>query len=230
MTEAIEWAVSAGLTPYTAAVTAMERRVAAIADGAARELVWLVEHPPLYTAGTSARAEDLVVPDRFPVFEAGRGGQYTYHGPGQRVVYLMLDLKKRGRDVRRFVCDVEAVVIDTLAAFGVIGERRPGRVGVWVVEADGREDKIAAVGVRLRHWVSFHGASLNVTPDLAHYDGIVPCGIREHGVTSLKALGATSDMSAVDRELRRAFEHHFGPTADASEPVDVAEATRSAAR
>lgn len=229
MTELIEWAVSAGLVPYEAAVDAMERRANAIAEGAARELVWLVEHPPLYTAGTSAKTEDLVLPDRFPVFETGRGGQYTYHGPGQRVMYLMLDLRKRGRDVRRFVCDVEAVIIDTLAAFGVIGERRPGRVGVWVVEADGREDKIAAVGVRLRHWVSFHGASLNVAPDLTHYDGIVPCGIREHGVTSLAALSATSEMAAVDAELRRSFERHFGATVETTEPIGGAGAMRSAA-
>ena len=229
MTELIEWAVSAGLVPYEAAVDAMERRANAIAEGAARELVWLVEHPPLYTAGTSAKTEDLVLPDRFPVFETGRGGQYTYHGPGQRVMYLMLDLRKRGRDVRRFVCDVEAVIIDTLAAFGVIGERRTGRVGVWVVEADGREDKIAAVGVRLRHWVSFHGASLNVAPDLTHYDGIVPCGIREHGVTSLAALSATSEMAAVDAELRRSFERHFGATVETTEPIGGAGAMRSAA-
>jgi len=224
-----EWRISEGLVPYEEALATMEARVADIHAGRARELVWLLEHPPLYTAGTSSQARDLLEPARFAVHVAGRGGQYTYHGPGQRVMYLMLDLRKRGRDVRRFVCDVEAVIIDTLAAFGVIGERRPGRVGVWVVEADGREDKIAAVGVRLRHWVSFHGASLNVAPDLTHYDGIVPCGIREHGVTSLAALSATSEMAAVDAELRRSFERHFGATVETTEPIGGAGAMRSAA-
>ena len=191
----------------------MEERVAAIAEGRAGELIWLLEHPPLYTAGTSARAEDLTDPDRFPVFKAGRGGQYTYHGPGQRVVYVMLDLNTRGRDVRKFVCGLEDWVIATLAEFGVKGERRAGRVGVWVVRPDRppspdgspAEDKIAAIGVKLRKWVSFHGISINVEPDLGHFDGIVPCGIRDHGVTSLVDLGLPVTMADLDAALRRTF-------------------------
>ncbi|MCA8880069.1 MAG: lipoyl(octanoyl) transferase LipB [Rhodobacteraceae bacterium] len=208
-----EWLVSDGLVPYPEALAAMEARAAAIREGTAAEAVWLLEHPPLYTAGTSARREDLTDPDRFPVFEAGRGGQYTYHGPGQRVVYVMLDLTDRGRDVRRFVAQVEDWVIATLAEFNVKGERRAGRVGVWVVRPDKpplpdgglREDKIAAIGLRLRRWVSFHGLSINVEPDLGHFDGIVPCGIRDHGVTSLVDLGLPVTMADVDAALRRTF-------------------------
>ena len=209
----VDWKISDGLVPYDEALALMEERVAAIAEGRAGELIWLLEHPPLYTAGTSARAEDLTDPDRFPVFKAGRGGQYTYHGPGQRVVYVMLDLNKRGRDVRKFVCGLEDWVIATLAEFGVKGERRAGRVGVWVVRPDRppspdgspAEDKIAAIGVKLRKWVSFHGISINVEPDLGHFDGIVPCGIRDHGVTSLVDLGLPVTMADLDAALRRTF-------------------------
>jgi lipoyl(octanoyl) transferase len=195
----------------------MEARAAEIADGQAPEAIWLLEHPPLYTAGTSARPEDLTDPDRFPVHDVRRGGQYTYHGPGQRVVYTMLDLNTRGRDVRRFVCTLENWVIATLAEFGVRGERRAGRVGVWVVRPDRppnpdgtpHEDKIAAIGVKLRRWVSFHGLSINVEPDLSHFDGIVPCGIREHGVTSLVDLGLPVTMADVDAALMRTFPSAF---------------------
>ena len=202
---AIEWRVSDAPVPYETAVAAMEERVAAIRAGTAGELVWLLEHPPLYTAGTSARAGDLVEPDLFPVFRTGRGGQYTYHGPGQRVGYVMLDLRRRGADVRRYVCDLEEWLIRTLAAFNLKGERRRGRVGIWIDEGRGRESKIAAIGVRVRHWVSFHGVSLNIDPDLTHYRGIVPCGIAEHGVTSLAALGVMVTMPEVDAALSRAF-------------------------
>lgn len=213
----MDWTHLPGLAPYTETLAAMEERVAAIAARTAPEAVWLLEHPPLYTAGTSARAEDLVAPDRFPVHVAGRGGQYTYHGPGQRVAYVMLDVGARGRDVRQFVCALEAWVIDTLAEFGVRGERRTGRVGVWVTRPDKapnidgsvREDKIAAIGVKLRRWVSFHGISINVEPDLAHFDGIVPCGIREHGVTSLVDLGLPVTMADVDAALMTTFPKHF---------------------
>ena len=186
----------------------MESRAAAIADGRASELVWLVEHPPLYTAGTSAKPDDLI-DARFPVHATGRGGQYTYHGPGQRVGYVMLDLKPRGGDVRGFVHDLEEWLIRALASFNVKGERREGRVGIWVAH-DGREDKIAAIGVRVRRWVTFHGVSLNVDPDLEHFSGIVPCGIREHGVTSLVALGLPVTMADVDVALRSAFAEVFG--------------------
>ena len=210
------WMISDQRVDYAAALTAMEARAAAIADGSAAEAVWLLEHPPLYTAGTSARREDLVDPDRFPVFDAGRGGQYTYHGPGQRVGYAMMDLRERGRDVRAFVAELEGWIIDTLAAFNVRGEIRDGRVGVWVVRPDGSgEDKIAALGLRVRRWVTFHGISLNVEPDLTHFDGIVPCGIRGHGVTSLAALGRIVSMEEVDMVLRETFEARFGPTAAA---------------
>ncbi|MCE6961217.1 lipoyl(octanoyl) transferase LipB [Cereibacter sphaeroides] len=212
-----EWTVLPGLSPYAETLAAMEARAARIRAGEAPEAVWLLEHPPLYTAGTSARAEDLVDPDRFPVHVAGRGGQYTYHGPGQRVVYVMLDLDRRGRDVRRFVCALEQWVIDTLAEFNVKGERRAGRVGVWVVRPDRapgldgtpREDKIAAIGVKLRRWVSFHGLSINVEPDLSHFEGIVPCGIREHGVTSLVDLGLPVGMGDLDAALARTFPRNF---------------------
>jgi len=216
------WAVSRGPVPYPEAVAAMEARAAAIAEGRAGELVWLLEHPPLYTAGVSAKGADLVEPDRFPVFESGRGGQYTYHGPGQRVAYVMLDLTKRRRDVRAFVDALEAWVIEALAAFNVAGELRDGRVGVWV-ERKGpgwaREDKIAAIGVKLRRWVSFHGVSLNVEPDLDHFGGIVPCGVTEHGVTSLVDLGLPVTMDEADAALRAAFGRVFGATVGADAPL-----------
>lgn len=208
----IGWAVSDGVVDYTAAVEAMETRVAQIRSGEAGELIWLLEHPPLYTAGTSAKARDLLDPKRFPVYQTGRGGQYTYHGPGQRVVYVMLDLKRRSRDVRAFVQSLEQWVIDSLSAFGVQGDVRPDRIGVWVPRPDlgeGYEEKIAAIGIRVRRWVTFHGLSLNVDPDLEHFDGIVPCGIESYGVTSLAALGAPSDMATVDRVLRTSFERTF---------------------
>ncbi len=206
-----------GLAPYAETLAAMEQRVAAIAAGTAPEAVWLLEHPPLYTAGTSSRVEDLTDPTRFPVYVAGRGGQYTYHGPGQRVAYVMLDLNQRGRDVRQFVCALEAWVIGTLARFNVKGERRAGRVGVWVTRPDKapnpdgslREDKIAAIGVKLRRWVSFHGISINVEPDLSHFSGIVPCGIRDHGVTSLVDLGLPVTMADLDAALLAEFPRHF---------------------
>nr|WP_272944411.1 lipoyl(octanoyl) transferase LipB [Thioclava atlantica] len=213
----VEWRISDAPVPYEEALSFMERRVAQISAGEAEEMVWLLEHPPLYTAGTSARREDLVDPDRFPVFEAGRGGQYTYHGPGQRVAYVMLDLNKRGRDVRCFVRQLEDWVIAALAEFNVKGEIREGRVGVWVARpdkpkaADGplREDKIAAIGVKLRKWVSFHGISINVEPDLSHFSGIVPCGIREHGVTSLVDLGLPVSLPDLDVALRATFRRIF---------------------
>lgn len=206
----VDWQVSTASVDYPAALTAMEARAAAIRHGTARELVWLLEHPPLYTAGTSAHPQDLIDPERFPVFKAGRGGQYTYHGPGQRVAYVMLDLQRRGPDIRRFVRDLEEWLIRTLAQFGVQGERRPDRVGIWVDRGGGHEDKIAAIGVRVRHWVSFHGVALNVDPDLSHFSGIIPCGIREHGVTSLRQLGHAVPMAEVDQALKAAFEIVFG--------------------
>ena len=206
----VEWRVEPGLTDYETAHDAMQTRAEAIRAQGAAERVWLVEHPPLYTAGTSADAKDLIDPERFPVFETGRGGQYTYHGPGQRVAYAMLDLKLRGSDVRAYVHDLEEWMIRTLARFGVTGERREGRVGIWVARDNGREDKIGAIGVRVRRWVSFHGLALNVDPDLAHFGGIVPCGIAEHGVTSLKDLGVNASMDEVDQVLREVFEDVFG--------------------
>jgi lipoyl(octanoyl) transferase len=197
----------------------MEARAASIAEGRAGERVWLLEHPPLYTAGVSAKPEDLVDPDLLPVFKTGRGGQFTYHGPGQRVAYVMLDLRARGRDVRRFVADLETWLIAALSTFGVSGVVREGRVGVWVARdasnEPGADDKIAAIGVRVRRWVSFHGVALNVAPDLAHYAGIVPCGVTQHGVTSLKALGVDATMADVDDALRAAFEDVFGATTPA---------------
>ncbi len=201
--------------PYVDAVSEMEGRVAAIAEGRAPERVWLLEHPPLYTAGTSARDEDLIAPGRFPVFRSGRGGQFTYHGPGQRVAYVMLDLSRRTPDLRRYVAALEAWLIATLAAFNIRGERREDRVGVWVrrpEKGEGAEDKIAAIGIRVRRWVSFHGISLNVEPDLSHFSGIVPCGVREHGVTSLVDLGLPVTMPEVDAAMRAAFEEVFGLT------------------
>lgn len=207
----VAWEVTDGLVPYPEALVRMDAEVAAIARSEAPERVWLLEHPPLYTAGTSARPEDLVAPDRFPVFKAGRGGQFTYHGPGQRVAYVMLDLRQRGSDVRAFVTGLEQWVIDTLAVFHVKGERREDRVGVWVRRGPGREDKIAAIGIRVRHWVTFHGISINVAPDLTHFDGIVPCGIREHGVTSLRDLGLAVTMADLDAALKESFRAVFGP-------------------
>lgn len=213
----VEWITTPGLTDYRAAEAWMEERANAIAAGTADECIWLLEHPPLYTAGTSAKPEDLTDPDRFPVFETRRGGQYTYHGPGQRVAYTLLDVGKRGHDVRAFVKQLEAWVIATLDTFNVRGEMRDGRVGVWVqrpdrpAAADGNvaEDKIAAIGIRLRKWVSFHGLSINVEPDLSHFDGIVPCGIREHGVTSLVDLGLPVTLEDVDVALRQSFNRVF---------------------
>ncbi len=216
----VRWRVSDGLVGYENAVAEMERQVALIADGKADELVWLVEHPPLYTAGTSADSKDLIEPDRFPVFATGRGGEYTYHGPGQRVAYVMLDLKRRRQDVRAYVAALEEVVIRTLDSMNIRGERREDRVGVWVRRPekprlpDGgmSEDKIAALGIRLRRWVSFHGLSINVEPDLTHFTGIVPCGIQAYGVTSLVDLGLPVMMADVDMRLREAFEEVFGAT------------------
>jgi len=217
------WAVSPGPVDYPRAVEAMERRAEAIADGEAGELVWLLEHPPLYSAGVSAKPADLLQPDRFPVFRSGRGGQYTYHGPGQRVAYVMLDLRARGRDVHAFVASLEAWLIAALARLDVVGETRDDRVGVWVETRgpDGAvlENKIGAIGVRLRRWISFHGVSLNVAPNLGHFDGIVPCGIADHGVTSLADLGFQAPMSDVDEALRAAFEEIFGPIAPETPPA-----------
>ena len=214
------WAVSPGRVGYETAVEAMEARAAAIAEGRAGELVWLLEHPPLYTAGVSARPADLLAPDRFPVFKSSRGGQFTYHGPGQRVAYVMLDLGARRKDVRAFVAALEAWIIDALAAFNVQGQARPGRVGVWIEHGSpSREDKIAAIGVRLRRWVSFHGISLNVEPDLEHFAGIVPCGVTDHGVASLVGLGLPVSMAEADAALKASFERVFGPTEAAPPPI-----------
>jgi lipoyl(octanoyl) transferase len=206
----IEWRVDAAPVPYDAAVAEMEARVAAIRQGIAPEMVWLLEHPPLYTAGTSARAEDLRDPQRLPVHHSGRGGQYTYHGPGQRIAYVLLDLNRHGRDVRCHVWRLEEWMIRTLARFGVTGERRDGRVGVWIAGTDGHDDKIAAIGVRVRRWVTYHGVALNRDPELDHYRGIVPCGIADHGVTSLAALGIATTMAEVDIALRATFDSVFG--------------------
>jgi lipoyl(octanoyl) transferase len=200
----VEWRVREGLIQYPEAVAFMEQRAADIADGRENELVWLVEHPPIYTAGTSAIDSDLLDP-RFPVFRTGRGGQFTYHGPGQRVGYVMLNLKRRKADVRGFVRDLEDWLIQTLAQFGVKGERREGRVGIWVDRGDGHDDKIGAIGVRVRRWVTFHGVALNVSPDLDHFSGIVPCGVRGHGVTSLAALGIRASMADVNAAMKTAF-------------------------
>jgi lipoyl(octanoyl) transferase len=207
--ETISWTFSDAPVEYPAALREMERRVESIHAGLTPQSVWLLEHPPLYTAGTSAKVEDLLVPDRFPVYPTGRGGQYTYHGPGQRVGYVMLDLRRRNNDVRRFVHDLEEWLIRTLARFNLRGERREGRVGIWIAGPGGREDKIAALGIRVRKGISFHGVSLNVDPDLSHFTGIVPCGIAAHGVTSLAALGLTATMHDVDLALKEAFEEVF---------------------
>lgn len=217
----VDWQASDSLVPYAEAVAFMEARVAAIAAGEAGELIWLLEHPPLYTAGTSARHMDLLAP-RFPVYKSGRGGQFTYHGPGQRVIYVMLDLNRRKPDLRAFVCALENWIIAALSTFGIKGERRAGRIGVWVSRPDKprgpsgeiAEDKIAAIGIRVRRWVSFHGVALNVAPDLTHFSGIVPCGISAShlGVTSLRDLGVKASMSEFDRALRETFEPAFGPS------------------
>jgi len=232
----VEWLASLGLVPYDDAIAAMEARVEQIAAGEAPERVWLLEHPPLYTAGTSAKESDLI-DARFPVFRTGRGGQFTYHGPGQRVAYVMLDLKRRRPDVRAFVGALEAWLIDALRLLGVTGETREDRVGVWVARPDKpagldgtpAEDKIAALGIRVRRWVSFHGVALNVAPDLSHFSGIVPCGIAQgyYGVTSLKDLGRGTTMAEVDAALRRTFEQRFGATKD---PADGGTVRRLAAR
>lgn len=218
MSNQVEWTISDGLTPYPQAIEAMETRVAGILSGDLPEQVWLLEHPPLYTAGTSANASDLLDPNRFPVFEARRGGEYTYHGPGQRVAYAMLDLNKREKDVRKYVWKLEEWIIQTLEQFNVKGERRDGRVGVWVARPDRpnlpdgspAEDKIAAIGVRIRKWVTFHGISINVEPDLDHFNGIVPCGIEGYGITSLVDLGIPVTMEDVDIALKHSFSQVFG--------------------
>ncbi len=205
----VEWRFSDEEIPYEEALSFMEQRVSEIRAGTAKECIWLLEHPPLYTAGTSANRKDLIDPERFPVYDAGRGGQYTYHGPGQRIAYVMLDLAKRGRDIRKFVHNLEEWVIQTLATFNITGERRDGRVGIWVDRGMGREDKIGAIGVRVRKWVTFHGISINVEPDLSHFEGIVPCGITEHGVTSLQDLGVWITMQEVDSLLMTCFDAVF---------------------
>ena len=204
----IRWETASGLIAYPDALARMEVEVAAIAEGAA-ELIWLVEHPPIYTAGTSAKPADLVDATRFPVYQTGRGGQYTYHGPGQRVAYVMIDLKRRGNDVRAFVAGLEDVIIDTLGEFGIIGERREDRVGVWVRRGQ-REDKIAALGIRIRRGITFHGLSINLNPDLSHFEGIVPCGVTEHGVTSFTDSGVAIKMNALDIVLKKNFIAIFG--------------------
>ncbi len=216
---AVEWAVAPGQVPYPDAVAAMEARVAGIQEGAAAERLWLVEHPPLYTAGTSSNPSDLLEPGRFPVFPTGRGGQYTYHGPGQRVAYVMLDLNRRRPDVRLFVSTLEDWIIDTVAAFGINAGRRRNCVGIWVPrpeKGEGKQDKIAAIGIRIRRWVTFHGIALNVDPVLEHFSGIVPCGVTSQGITSLSDLGVNVTMAEVDAALRRSFEKHFGSTVTAA--------------
>lgn len=221
MPPTIEWAISDEAVPYLEAMAAMNKRAAAIRDDGAAELIWLLQHPPLFTAGTSASPDELVSPDLLPVFETGRGGRYTYHGPGQRIAYVMLDLKARGGDVRALVCNLERWIIGALQAFNVTGETRPGRVGVWVKRkaAHGaREDKIAAIGLRISRGVTTHGVSLNVEPDLSHYAGIIPCGVFEHGVTSLSDLGLPVTMADADVALRRGFESVFGPVRPAAAP------------
>lgn len=227
----IEWRISNAAVDYRAAVEEMERRVAAIRAGTTAELVWLLEHPPLYTAGTSARDEDLLDPRRLPVHRTGRGGRYTYHGPGQRIAYVMLDLRRRGQDVRCHVHQLEEWIIRVLARFDVRGERRDGRVGIWVVRPGGREEKIAAIGVRVRQWVTYHGVALNLDPELDHYRGIIPCGIAEHGITSLARLGVAATMADIDDALRATFAEVFGtaplcPPEAPSVVRDIAEAAK----
>ena len=221
----VDWAISDTPVPYETAIAVMEDRIERIAAGTAPELIWLLEHPPIYTAGTSARLTDLLQPDRFPVYETGRGGQYTYHGPGQRIAYVMLDLRVRGRDVRSLITLLEDWIISTLATFNVKGEVRADRVGVWVrrpEQGEDAEDKIAAIGLRLRRWISFHGLSLNVEPDLEHFSGIVPCGVSRHGVTSLADLGLILSMTDVDMALEAAFERVVGPMRRVTLPPLVA--------
>ena len=218
----VDWAISEMRVTYPDAVAFMEARVEAIATGQSPELVWLLEHPPLYTAGTSSRPEDLLEPNRFPVYRTGRGGQFTYHGPGQRVAYVMLDVRRRAGDVRAFVAALEGWIIETLDRFNVRGETRPDRIGVWVRRPEkgpGVEDKIAAIGIRVRKWVSFHGVALNVEPDLTHFSGIVPCGVRQHGVTSLADLGLVASMDEVDMALAVAFAHRFAPIRRVAAPT-----------
>jgi lipoyl(octanoyl) transferase len=208
----VEWKTSTGLTPYEEAVKAMEERVAQIAAGDAPELVWLVEHPPLYTAGTSAKEADLLEANKFPVYETGRGGEYTYHGPGQRIAYVMLDLKKREQqDIKLYVRNLEQWIINTLAVLHINGERREGRVGIWVDDGYGNEKKIAAIGIRVRKWVTYHGIAININPNLSHFSGIVPCGIAEYGVTSLQDLGCPAPMACVDEVLKQEFWRVFTP-------------------
>jgi lipoyl(octanoyl) transferase len=209
-TDRIEWRISQTAVNYRAAVEEMEKRIGAIRAGTAAELVWLLEHPPLYTAGTSARDEELLDLYRVPVYRTGRGGRYTYHGPGQRIAYVILDLRRRGRDVRCYVHQLEEWIIRALSRFGVKGERRDGRVGIWVAWPGGREEKIAAIGVRVRQWVTYHGVALNIDPDLDYYRGIIPCGIAQHGVTSLAKLGIAVTMAEVDTALRATFDDVFG--------------------
>ncbi len=221
----VEWRVSDRPVAYPEALAVMEERVAAIRAGRAGELIWLLEHPPLYTAGTSARVEDLLTPARFPVFTAGRGGQYTYHGPGQRIAYIMLDLQRRGPDLRAYIGRLEEWLIRTLGQFNVRGERRAGRVGVWVVKPDGTEAKIAAIGVRIRRWVSYHGVAVNLDPNLEHFAGIVPCGIRDFGVTSLADLGLTTSMAELDGALQSTFPAVFN-----AEPLRASAAGESRGR
>jgi lipoyl(octanoyl) transferase len=226
----IEWRISEIPVDYEPAVDAMERRVAAIRAGAAPELVWLLEHPPLYTAGTSAREEDLLEPQYLPVHRTGRGGRYTYHGPGQRIAYVMLDLARRGRDVRCHVHRLEEWMIRTLARFDVQGERRDGRIGIWVARPGGGEDKIAAIGVRVRRWVTYHGVALNLDPELAHYRGIIPCGIAEHGVTSLAALGVGATMAEVDDALHATFREVFEATGSRELPGPLPQSRENIAK
>ena len=209
LVSAVDWTVSPDLVPYPTAVQSMEHRVQGIRDGSAPEWVWLVEHPDLYTAGTSADPSELLDANKLPMFQTGRGGRYTYHGPGQRIAYVMLDLGNRGQDLRRYVSDLEQWIIDTLGTFEIRAERREGRIGIWV-EHNGIEKKIAALGVRVRHWVTFHGIAINVDPDLSQYQGIVPCGITDHGVTSMAELGITPSMAEVDAALKEAFYGVFG--------------------
>jgi len=211
-----DWLVSEGLVSYPEAIEMMETRVEAIHQGKASEMVWLLEHPPLITSGTSARAEDLISPDRFPVHNAGRGGQYTYHGPGQRVGYVMLDLRRRGQDLRCYVHQLEDWIIKTLKMFDINGERRDGRVGIWVSRTDGREDKIAAIGVRVRRWITYHGIAINLAPDLEHFSSIVPCGISAHGVTSIKACGRDVTMVELDQVMQETFNAVFSDKAEVS--------------
>jgi lipoyl(octanoyl) transferase len=226
VTGAPEWMVASEPVEYPEAVAFMEDRIERIRIGAAPELVWLLEHPSLYTAGTSARPEELLVQDRFPVFSSGRGGRYTYHGPGQRVAYVMLDLRRRGADIRAFVCALESWIIAALKQLGIHGERRQGRIGIWVVKDAGEEAKIAAIGVRVRRWISYHGISINVAPNLTHFEGILPCGIADHGVTSLRALGQTTSMDALDFVLRDTFGTIFAPI---GHPLRTDEAASEAA-